>query len=402
MPVNSIGSATEGAISTSLDLQSIQMNQFKLAEAPIKLEEERIDLIKDRISLAQDIKMLSLMQGLRMPQGTANTVDGMAGMLDQMALIQLESGKVDAAEKTASSAARLRDTVSKVDYRTYRIQNDRLSKFANVLSQVPDTPDGFREAITAIQSADPTAMRDPKFQQIANMQWRPGLVKSLERSVLTAKEQAEVNYRSAAEKHANAAAVADEHRVKLIDSQERKNEEWLKEHGKNAGSNAPPYKAEELRTITDMATVDYPGADPADIRVRSRNVVLEAKKMVKTDSLSFPEAARRAYEQSRTQGVFSGLRQMPTAKGSKPGAPLALPAAKDAKDLEKRLQQNQWYTVNGVPQLWMGDKFYSEDELSKMDQEDRDELGVSSGDPDGDIFPEERTTPEDDEPAIEH
>src|SRR5204862_3107320 len=96
-------------------------------------------------------------------------------------------------------------------------------------------------------------------------------------------------------------------------------------------------KAKQLQAITDMAKVDFPGADDADIRVRSRPLAEEMVKMMRDQHLSESEASRRVYEAARGSGVFSGLRMAPVITGSKPGKPLAAPA-KPAD-----VQPNIWY-----------------------------------------------------------
>src|SRR5580765_197092 len=207
------GGFTSGMLESQLDLQRIQLggqevelNKFRLQEAPIKLQEEQMQLQKDKIQLAQQVRMLSLMQNLHPPQDV-NSPDALSGVFTELATIQLESGMPDAAAKTASTAARIADTASKVDSRNYRMQNDRLSKFANILDGVPDSPGGYAQAIQAMVAADPGVVKDKRFAQLAQQPWRPGMMDEVKRAVLTAKEQAEVDYRKKAGAHAEMAGL---------------------------------------------------------------------------------------------------------------------------------------------------------------------------------------------------
>jgi hypothetical protein len=370
-----LGSVAEGMIGTQLDLQNIQLNQAKLAEAPIKLEEERVNLQKEKMQLAQQVKMLSLMQNLKPPE-QVNTPDGIADVLDQVAMIQLQSGMPDAAAKMAGQAARIQDSASKTDYRAYRMQNDRLSKFANVLSAVPDSPQGYAQAIQMMMAEDPGVQRDQKFQNLAKQPWKPGLVPMLRSSVLTAKEQAEVTYRKQAGDHAEAAAIVDKHRVALIDEQTKLAAAREKAISKEGGVIV---KADDRKAISDQVMRDFilSGADPADVAVRVRPLAEEMKKMMKEQHLTQAEAAKRVYERARSSGVFSGLRVPPVMKGSKLEAPLMPPQKKSGMTLEewqKSLRQNQWYLIDGVPKLRIGTQWHTQEELSEIDREDADLL----------------------------
>lgn len=369
------GGWASGGTEQTLDLQAIQSNT-------VKLQSEQIGLIRDKISLQQDLKMLQLMGGLQ--PGQADTPDQMASMMSQVAMLELRAGKVDSAAAMAAKASTIQENASKIDYRQFRMQNDRFTKFASVLSGVQDSPQGLSQALQTMMSLDPRVAQDPKFQALAKTPWRPGLVAALRNQVLTEKDKAEISYRNAATDHATAAATVDRNRVDLIKSQKKYLDDRDKQLDKTG---AIPYKAEQLKSVTDQASRDYPGADPADIRVRSRPLAEEVVKMMRQDRLTLSEASTRVYENAKSTGVFSGLRQMPTIKGSKPGAALPLPAKAE------QMQENQWYTIGGVPRLKVGDSLYTEEELSGMNDDEKEALGIDTE--------EEPENPDDTAPAKE-
>ena len=354
------GGFTGGMTEQTLDLQAIQSNS-------VKLQSEQIGLIRDKISLQQDLKMLQLMGGLQ--PGQADSPDQMAGMMSQVAMLELRAGKVDSAAVMAAKASSIQENASKIDYRQYRMQNDRFTKFASVLSGVQDSPQGMSQALQTMMSLDPRVAQDPKFQALAKTPWRPGLVASLRNQVLTEKDKAEIRYRNAATEHATAAATVDRNRVDLIKSQKKYLDDRDKQLDKTG---AIPYKAEQLKAVTDQATRDYPAADMADIRVRSRPLAEEVVKMMRQDRLTLSEASTRVYENAKRTGVFSGLRQMPSIKGSKPGVALPLPAKAE------QMQENQWYTIGGIPRLKVGDSLYTEDELAGMNDDEKEALGIDT------------------------
>lgn len=370
------GGFTGGMTEQTLDLQAIQSNT-------VKLQQEQIGLIRDKISLQQDMKLLQLMSGLQ--PGQADTPDEMAGMMSKVAMLELQAGKVDSAAAMAAKASTIQENSSKIDYRQFRMQNDRFTKFANVLSGVQDSPQGLQQALQTMMALDPRVAQDPKFQKLAQTPWQPGLVAALRNQVMTEKDKAEIKYRNAATDHATAAATVDRNRVDLIKSQKR----YLDDRDKQlAKVGAIPYKAEQLKAVTDQASRDYPGADPADIRVRSRPLAEEVVKMMAQQRLSLSEAATRVYENAKSTGTFGGLRQMPVVKGSKPGAALPLPAKAE------QMQENQWYTIGGIPRLKVGDSLYTEEELAGMNDDEKEALGI-------DTEPDEEENPDDTAPAKE-
>jgi len=363
-----LGSVTEGMVGTQLDLQNIQMNQFKLQEAPIKLQQEQVDLAKDTLALNQQMTMLKLMQGIKVGEH-GDTPDQMSDILNQMSMIQLQSGMPDAAAKTASEAAKLQNTASQIDYRTYKVQTDRFSKFANILDGVPDSQQGFAMAVQAMGAADPRAMQDPKFQEIIKQGWKPGLIPMLKRSVLTAKEQAEVKYRQQAGEHAEASATLDKARIGLVKAQEKLATDRDKAIQKEGGK---PPTADDRKAIIEQINRDYTGADQADVYARARPLAEQMKKLIRDEHLTQSEAAVRVYEQARASGAFAGLRQTRNIPGTRPGLPLTVPKGASVKDL----QQNMWYMYKGKPVLVIGTKGYTEEELAAMDDDEKEALGL--------------------------
>lgn len=384
----SLGSVTEGMLGAQLDLQNIQLNQYKIAEAPIQLATEQINLQKEQIALRQQVHMLSLMQNLK-PPSDANSPDGIAAVLNQVAGYYLQSGMPDAAAKMAKEASSIQENASKIDARAYKMQNDRLSKFANILDGAPDSPGGWAAAIQQMVAEDPAVAKDSRFVQLAQQPWRPGMMQGIKNGVLTLKEQAEVDYRKKAAAHADMAAKLDKARIPLIDAQTQLARDRDKAIKKDGGI---PVKASQLKVITDLADAEYPGSDPADVRNRSRPLAEEMVKMMRDEGLTESQAGRRVYEQARSQGIFTGLRKAPVPKGAAPGKGLQLPKT------AKQVQENQWYDGSQFPdgqaRVAMGGKFYTEEELA--------EAGLSDPNKSADDYelgPEEEEDEEDTRPA---
>lgn len=364
-----LGSVTEGMVGTQLDLQALQLGNQKIESNKIALQSEQVQLTKDKIQLAQQMRMLSLLQNAHIGQSgdqpSQNPIE-MSSWLTELSQIQLQSGLVDDATKTANIASRLQENASKIDYRSFKMQNDRFSKFISVLDSVPDSPGGLQQAVAMMAAEDPGVARDPKFQAIAKMPWQPGLIAMLKSQALSAKDAAEVKYKEAATKHADAAAAVDIARVNLVKTQTRladDRDKALKKDGVTL------YKAEQLKAITDKVKVDYSEGSDEDIRNRSRPLAEEVASMMKKQNLTLSEAATRVYEQAKSRGDFAGLRMQTILPGSKPGKPLELP--KKPTDVK----QNKWYMVKGKPMIAIGTKFFTEEEMSASERDDEALLG---------------------------
>jgi hypothetical protein len=361
-----LGSISGGMMDATLDLQSIQMNQYKLQEAPIKLQEEQIALQQDKMELQQKTKLLSLMQNIKPPRDVSTT-DAVADVYTQMAMAELQAGNPEASLKMANGASELLNRASSVDARTYRMQNDRLSKFANILSQSPDSQQGFTQAIQAMLAADPGVARDPKFQALAKQGWQPGLIPKLERSVLSAKDQAEIDYKQKQELHLTTEDAVGRANIGLINARKKHIEDTDAAKAKEGGI---VVKAADRNLILKMAEAKWPGADSNDLYVRSQAVAEEMVKMRKDQHLTDSEAGARAFTASEKDGRWKGLKMAPVRAGTSAAKPL--PFAKGDTP-----EPNMWYSYKGEP-VWQSPvdgMAYSQEELEGMEEDERAEIG---------------------------
>ena len=90
-------------------------------------------------------------------------------------------------------------------------------------------------------------------------------------------------------------------------------------------------------------------------------------RLMKREKLSWSEAATKAYQQAKKDGVYGGLKSFKGVggKGSSAADPLPQPAD------PTKLVNNQWYMLGGVPQLVLNGKAYTQAELDEMDNEDK-------------------------------
>ncbi len=354
------GSVAGGAAAMQLDLQAIQSNK-------VKIQTEKVGLIRDQLGLMQEMRAMQLWNNIK--PGQAKSPADLANVLDQVSLIQLESGQFDKGAQTAAKASGIRNQASAIEARKFKIRQQKLQQFANVLGGVPDTPAGYQQALLTMVQTDPHVVHDPQFAQLMQTPWRPGLVGQLKSMVLDAKDKSLIAYHKTQQAKAQEDIKMDQARMALM----QKEKKYLSDRDKTlAKAGVQLIKSNELQAITDQATRDFPGADPADIRVRSRPIAEQMLQLMRQEHLTLSEAAVKAYQQAKKDGVFNGLRKMPTLKGTSAKNPLPMPykdAQEAAADNYKRISDNMWYLVNGVPMVALAGHFYTQQELDAADKE---------------------------------
>lgn len=360
------GGVTAGYEQTQLDLQAVQMGQYKLQEAPIKLAQEGIQLQQDKIALQKEMTMLSLMKNIRPGQG-GDTPDGMAGLMNQFAEIAMLSGKPDEGAKIAQAASGILSRSSQIDYRTYRQQTDRMARFANILGQVPDTAAGWAAAVQAMQMQDPGVMQDQRFASMAQRPWQLGMVPGMKAASITAKDQAEITYREKVTERQGTLEAVDRARIPLI-AAETKAADARADHLAKVGGVV--LKASDRKAIISLAKSAYPYADDADIYNRATAVAEDMRRMMNDQHLPESEAAIRAFQHAKEMNVWAGMRQGTAIKGTTPGRPLDLP------DISGKVKDNLWYVDpkkfgDDEPRLAKGGYFWTKAQIEGDDDESK-------------------------------
>lgn len=362
MPAPSLGSFAEGMTSEQLAQQNVTLNTQAIQGNAVKLKDMQVGLMRDKLLLMQQMRFMQLMSHAHFGSAGGSTPDSMAGFLNEMAVVEAESGAPDKAAAIASKAAEISSRGADVQYKQYQMQSKRLQTFADILSGVPDNAAGYKQALQAMVQVYPNAVKDPMFQRLAKTPWAPGLIGSIKNSVLTAKDRALIQYRKFEAQHATNMEKLEAQRVELDKQRNKLAAQRDKAIGKDGGK---PVTAGQLQAITDQASREFPGSDPADLRVRSRPVAEEMLQLMRTQHLTLSEAAVKAYQQAKKDGVYAGLRKMPGIKGTSADNPLPKP-----EDPSKLMQQ-QWYEIDGQPQLLLGDKFYTQQQLDELDKENQ-------------------------------
>ena len=367
------GSFAEGAAQQQLDLQAIQLGQqrvemgkFQLQEAPLKLEEEKMQLQRDRISLNMDMRRLAMMQNF---QPTGTDTPSVTNDLIRLAQIDQATGHYDEAIKGFNAATRMMGTQSQVDSRAYRIQTQQIDRFVNTLDAMPNTPEGWRQALTMMMSEDPAMARNPKFAEISQKQWTPSLFAQLKSSALSQKDAAEINYREQAAKNQQALVGLNTARIPLERERMKVEEARLDKLKKEGVTTA---KAGDLKIITDLADRDHEGANEADIRARSRGVLDDGYAIMRANpTLTKNEAMARAYQHAEKGGVYAGMKASPVLPGTTWDKPKPIPGS--GKFQPGMIYKDMPLTKdpNGpkADMVLIGDTWYTKEELENVTDE---------------------------------
>jgi hypothetical protein len=382
MPGPTLGSIAEGAAGQQLDLQQIQMNQFKLAEAPIQLQTEQIQLQRDKMALGRELMIYKLAQqrygaghpaneGAQQAGGLAGGAGGagLAGDLMWWAQTEMDLGAPDQASKLATAASRLQESQSRTDYRNYRVQSEQISRFTDMLDTLPNDPKGW-EYIRAQMNQDPQMIRNPTWQRISQMPWDPNLFNRLKAGANTQKEQADIQYKQKLMDRANSQMALDDLSGELKKAQTQLARDRDAALGKAGGVKGPPTQL--IKAVHEYSERRYPAVLPGVLEVPDRQVAEDAQRlMIANPNLRQSEAAAIAFQNAQAAGMYIGIREGPDAPGSVAGAALPLPTNLANA---RQLREGMWYKdpdkkyfpqAGGQPFVVIGGKGYTQADLAR-------------------------------------
>lgn len=351
----------------------------KMGEESIKIEQEGVALQNARITLANQQKMQALLQqaangGPKAPMtgdaaGAASAVaNKTASQLEQMSEFAMQSGMPTQAADYAKKASDIRKNAATISKEVNQQNIKDLSLVANLMDGVHDQQSW--NAANAIFMAE-----TGHESKVAHLPYSPELVQKIKSGAVSAKDKALTEAAKARASADLARGTEARARLPLIKAQT----EAVQDRDtllKKAGATGSIPKPQNVKALTDLATKDFGGAGDAqgeaELRVAARPWAEKMEGYMKDEGLTQSQAAAKTYREAKQAGAFAGMRPMPLTPGSSPSKSLALPM--DGKKLDKsKLQQNQWYDVQGQPMVLLGDKFYSKADLGHSGGDDEDE-----------------------------
>lgn len=349
------------------ELHDVAMNTQKLQNASADLQ-----LRQQTIQVENQQRMADVMKaaGLNGNTGKVPTPDEMVDRLYKISGFYMDSGQPEQARQMLTTADNIRHTSATIEnaqrddmIRTAGIGYNLLSKFKkDSADKSPEERESMWqnmnnmfEIVTgqksrfAGQSHDKTDV-DQLLSQMENL---PAMLEERRKQAQLDKYQSDIEVNEKRKGLLTAQTNAAEARATSL---------------KNAG--VKPVKPSILSAVKDLATVDYGNALPEELRSLSLEVAEKAESLMKTENLSESVAVKKAYQEAKAAGTYSGLRVGKATLGSR-SRPIPLTYLDDGTPDTSKLKDNMYYVpasgqYKGVP-LWYTKKsgFQTADEVDE-------------------------------------
>lgn len=331
--------APTGLINAAQERRAQQLHDLSMQKGDMELTVAKMELSRQQ-QMLQQMGELS-----KKKRSTTGQVDDLASDMDALADIAMNAGMPEKAKDYATAGSTLRKNQSELIKTKLETDVREMNMMSSLLQNVTDEQ-SWREANAMF------SMQTGRESPWAKLPYHPQVIVKLQQGIQSAKDRAAISASKAREAASRAQAVESTARVDLVKAQTRLADARTTRL-KKTGTQEP--KATDLRAITDLLQHDYGGAVlPEDARVLSRPVAERMMQLVETQSLTKSEAAQRAYQEAKADGVFGGILPRRNLSGSK-ARPLDMPKSKD------KLKTNMYYKGSGRYEgqvlLWTGTGF---------------------------------------------
>jgi hypothetical protein len=356
--------APMGVSMAEADMRAAQSHMQQMAKGSIEIQQATM-------TLAMQQRIMQAMQ--QQDQGQAGpfaaTTD-LAGKMDVMANIAMESGQPDKAREYATAASTMR-------HQNAQIQNAQVSAAMKDASLVGSLMENVQDQASWQAANLMYQAQTGRPSRWANMPYSPQLVQRIISMSQTIKDKALTAAAQARTQDSIAETAERQARVPLIEAQTR----YYDDRDialRRAGATGKIPKSGEIKAITDLMKQEYDATDE-HLRVLARPVAERMVDLMQKQHLTQSEAAHRAYQEARDRGDFGGMRRSRVIKGSGKDSAMALPISGGKIDRTKLLD-NMWYMVQGQPKLYMDGQFRDESELDQIAR--KQDLDSGEEDPD--------------------
>lgn len=317
-------------------------DQNKVQEGQLKIQQARLDLERQQ-------KMMTALAATG-TNGQQGGVDQMAGQLLSYATAVAPFAPEEAKEYSTAASGLLKNQ-SEIADKALAHQTKVSDDYAKYLGSAKSKEefDQGKMMFLMEHGQDQALAKDPGFQQLLQQPYSPKLVAAIHAGSQTALQQAQQKASEARTKASQGelavqkSEIARNEAIAAFDNQLVANRKKV-----GAGNLAP--KASDVKLITDQMKTAY--GDPtddsqsADFNTRALRAAEDMKaRVARGEPLS--SAAKAAFEYRRRQGDFAGL-----ATRGKIGKPSDWTAPKDLPVSADKLQDNQIYSVKGVPKIY--------------------------------------------------
>lgn len=320
--------------------QKIELNKFLLAEAPVKLEEEKLALkvansdYQRKEALA---KMLAQHQD-KIPTGQ-NPLDNTSNALMEMSSDAIAVGLPEEGLKYAKEASTIKAQQSRAAYQQWEetIQKTRFSD--QMLATAHDEASWKQmnqmvEMVTGQKSA------------LADRPYSPELVEALKQASASKRTTAQEALTKAQEAEQRTLERVNSERVGLVKLQ-KENEQLRNERLRKDGGGGALPSPKLVSSISDAIRKDDPNMDPSAARDFARTIAPNVADIMDSEGKTEIQAVHAAIRQAKRDGSIPSAKPGRVTPGSLPAKPLPLPT--NATD-PKAYVDGQWYLMpDGKP-----------------------------------------------------
>lgn len=347
--------APTGLITAAQERRAQQLHDLSMQKGDMELTVAKMELSRQQEMMKQ---MGQLSQKKRSSTGQ---IDDLASDMDVLADIAMKAGMPEKAKDYAIAGSTLRKNQRELIETKLDTDIKEMNMMSALLQGVNDDQ-SWREANAMF------TMQTGKESPWAKLPYHPQVIAKLQQGIQTAKDRAAISASKAREAAARAQTDETRTRVDLVKAQTRLADARTKLL-KKTGTQEP--KAADLRAITDLIQHDYGGAVTSeDARVMARPVAERMVQLMSSQNLTKSEAAERAYQEAKSDGVFGGVVPRRQLSGSR-ARPLDIPKSKE------KLKPNMYYKGTGQYEgqtlLWTGTGFIQPPEEEEFEEFPEDE-----------------------------
>jgi hypothetical protein len=367
-----------GFLSGTQEMQAIQLNNAKIADAPIQLardqvslESEKTALNTQKAALAAQQKMLQILDS--QPQSSTDPVADAAAKLSQVGEAQLKTGQVEAATKTFAEVSKMQENQSLIADRKFKQTTQVAEYVGSLLDNVAST--GYTKAAWDQANSIATVMTGQKspFANMLPANATPEQVKAVVDKVRTGfttqVQKAQIEREKALTAEAQVKTQNDIQERGLI-SARIDAERALADQRKKAVGEPKAVDTKDLVSLiqgdADNGKVPKPQAEALALGMQ------DEMEKYKRDGLSTAQAAQTAYQNAKKRGDLKNIGRAPAEAESGVGMIDDLLSTLDKADNEgisvaggKGLVR-RWAKENVGGTLGLTDETIANDFASKM------------------------------------
>lgn len=330
--------------------QKIELNKFLLAEAPVKLEEEKLALkiaTTDYSKREAMAKMLAQNHD-KIPTGQ-NPLDNAANALYEMGSAAAQSGLPEEAIKDFKEASAIKAQQSRAAYQQWE-ETLQKTKFGDQMLATAHDEASWQHMNHLVE------MITGQKSVLADKPYSPELVAALKESSQTKRTAAQEALTKAQTAEQRTLEQVNQARIPLVKAQAEAAQIRADALKKAGGIGAMP-STKVVSAVADAIKASDPDMDAAVARTLARDIAPRVQELVEDEGKTQQQAVHAAVREAKRNGTIPSVKPGRVTPGSLPTKPLPLPA--NPTDPEAYVD-GQWYTMPD------GEPGYYDEETQKL------------------------------------